>query len=46
VRYAGFAEKQYVRRKDWASAIIEVKFKINDPVTRYMIFGGAIIKKV
>lgn len=46
VRYAGYAEKQYVRRQNWAKAIIEIKFKINDPVTRYMFFGNSIIKKV
>lgn len=46
VRYAGYEEKQFIRRKNWASAVFEIRFKINDPITRYMFWGNTIINKI
>lgn len=45
VRYAGFEEEEFVSREKWSRAIFSVRFKINDPVTRYIISNGKIEKK-
>lgn len=45
VRYAGYNEESFVRRKNWARAIFEVTFKANDPITRMVLYNGAIIEK-
>lgn len=42
VRYAGFSEDSFVRRKNWARAIFQVNFKANDPITRMTLYNGAI----
>lgn len=44
VRYAGYSEESFKRRKDWATAIFEVKFKVNDPITRMVLNGGKIVE--
>lgn len=46
VRYAGYEEEEFVSRDNWSKAIFEVKFKINDPITRYFIENGKIKEKV
>lgn len=46
VRYAGYEEEEFVSRDNWSKAIFEVKFKINDPITRYVIENGKIKEKV
>lgn len=46
VRYAGYEEESFIRRGTWSRAIFEVKFKINDPVTRYVFENGEIKQKV
>lgn len=43
VRYAGFAEEEFSRKDDWARAIFQISFKINDPVTRMIMQDGSII---
>ena len=45
VRYSGFSEDSFVRRKDWARAIFRVTFKVNDPITRMVMYNGSIIEK-
>lgn len=40
VRYAGYKEESFLRRKDWARAIFTVTFKANDPVTRVRYSEG------
>ena len=45
VRYAGYEEEEFVSRGIWSRAFFSVKFKINDPVTRYIINNGKIEKK-
>lgn len=42
VRYAGYEEEEFTRRDDWARAIFQVKFKVNDPVTRMVLKTGSI----
>lgn len=34
VRYAGYTEKEFKRRGNWTRAIFDIKFKVNDPITR------------
>jgi hypothetical protein len=34
VRYAGYKEESFTKRKDWARAIFTISLKVNDPVTR------------
>lgn len=43
VRYAGYSEEEFIRRDDWARAIFQISFKINDPVTRMVMKDGSII---
>ena len=43
VRYAGYSEEQFIRRENWARAIFQISFKINDPVTRMIMKDGSII---
>lgn len=45
VRYAGFAEEEFSRKDDWARAIFQISFKINDPVTRMVLQDGSIIEE-
>ena len=45
VRYAGYSEESFERRKDWARSIFQVKFKVNDPVTRMVMYNGSIIEQ-
>lgn len=45
VRYAGYDEEEFVSRGDWSRAIFTIKFKINDPITRYINNNGKIEKK-
>ena len=45
VRYAGYEEEEFVSRDSWSRAFFTVRFKINDPVTRYIINNGSIEKK-
>lgn len=45
VRYAGFSEDSFVRRKNWARAIFQVSFKVNDPITRMVMYNGSIVEK-
>jgi hypothetical protein len=45
VRYAGYSEESFVRRKNWARAIFQIKFKANDPITRMTMYDGIIIEK-
>lgn len=46
VRYAGYEEDTFVSRGNWSKAIFEIKFKINDPITRYILKDGKIEKRV
>lgn len=43
VRYAGFSEDGFKRGRDWARAIFTITFKVNDPVTRMVMYDGKII---
>lgn len=45
VRYAGYEEEEFVSRANWSRAFFSIRFKINDPVTRYIISNGKIEKK-
>jgi hypothetical protein len=45
VRYAGYEEEEFVSRGNWSRAFFSIRFKINDPVTRYIINNGKIEKK-
>ena len=45
VRYAGFSEDSFIRRRNWARAIFQVSFKTNDPITRMVMYDGAIVEK-
>jgi hypothetical protein len=45
VRYAGYAEESFTRRKNWARAIFQISFKANDPITRMIMFNGSIVEK-
>lgn len=42
VRYAGYSEDSFKRRKNWARAIFNVNFKVNDPITRMVFYNGSI----
>ena len=42
VRYAGYSEEEFYRKDNWARAIIEIKFKVNDPTTRMVMKTGSI----
>ena len=42
VRYAGYSEESFTRRKNWARAIFQITFKTNDPVTRMILDDGTI----
>lgn len=44
VRYAGYSEEEFKRRKDYARAIFTITFKVNDPVTRMVIKDGKIVE--
>ena len=45
VRYAGYKEESFVRRKDWARAIFQITFKTNDPITRMTLKNNQIIEQ-
>lgn len=44
VRYAGYDEEEFKRKiikeSGWARAIITIKFKVNDPITRIVLNGS------
>ena len=44
VRYAGYNEEDFKRRvikqDGWARAIITIKFKVNDPITKIVLVGS------
>lgn len=40
VRYAGYKEESFLRRRGWTRAIFTVTFKVNDPVARVALSGG------
>lgn len=42
VRYAGYTEESFKSRSNYARAIFKVKFKVNDPVTRFGFSSGSI----
>lgn len=42
VRYAGYSEETFSRKDDWAKAVFEITFKVNDPVTRMVMKEGKI----
>ena len=44
VRYAGYKEDSFIRRKDWARAIFTITFKVNDPVTRLRLENGELVE--
>lgn len=44
VRYAGYSEEEFKRRRDYARAIFSITFKVNDPVTRMVIKDGKIVE--
>lgn len=43
VRYAGYEEESFVRRKDWARAIFTISLKVNDPITRVKLENGVLV---
>lgn len=43
VRYSGFSEDGFKRGRNWARAIFSITFKVNDPVTRMVMYNGKII---
>lgn len=47
VRYAGFNEDTFKSRRrqgsNWASATFSLRFKINDPITRVVMYDGSLI---
>jgi hypothetical protein len=45
VRYAGYTEDDFLRRGDWARAMFNIKFKVNDPITRMVLIGNSIVVK-
>ena len=45
VRYAGFSEDSFTRRKNWARAIFQITFKANDPITRMVLSNDVITAK-
>lgn len=45
VRYAGYTEESFVRRKNWARAIFRISFKANDPISRMIMYDGSIVEK-
>ena len=45
VRYAGYSEESFIRRRNWARAIFRITFKANDPITRMTIRDGKIEEK-
>lgn len=46
VRYAGFTEESFIRRKNWARSIFQVSFKANDPITRMVMYNGSIVEEM
>lgn len=45
VRYAGYSEEEFKRKDNWARAIFEISFKVNDPITRMVMSDGEIIEE-
>lgn len=45
VRYAGYTEDDFLRRGDWARVIFDIKFKVNDPITRMVLVNNSIVEK-
>ena len=43
VRYAGYKEDSFIRRKDWARAIFTISLKVNDPVTRLKLENNVLV---
>lgn len=43
VRYAGYSEEDFTKRGNWARAIFQIKFKVNDPITRMVMSNNSII---
>lgn len=48
VRYAGYNEEEYrqriIKKDSWARAIITIKFKVNDPITK-IVYNGNQLKE-
>lgn len=45
VRYAGYSEDSFLRRRDWARAMFQITFKANDPITRMVMLNNKIVEK-
>lgn len=45
VRYAGYTEESFKRKENWARAIFQITFKVNDPTTRMVLYNGTIIEQ-
>lgn len=45
VRYSGFSEDGFKRGRDWARAIFSITFKVNDPMTRMVLYNGKITEE-
>ena len=45
VRYAGYTEDSFKRKDNWARAIFQITFKINDPITRMVLYNGSIVEQ-
>ncbi|MBQ3023346.1 MAG: hypothetical protein IJD91_08510 [Clostridia bacterium] len=45
VRYAGYHEDSFTRKRNWARAIFQISFKVNDPITRMVMYNGAIVER-
>lgn len=43
VRYAGYTEEDFTKRSNWARAIFQIKFKVNDPITRMVMSNNSIV---